>query len=182
MTDAASVQATRACLRYRQDVAEPAGADDRARWFREYNAVGLRAAGVEGDLEVLCERVLAGVTRLAGRWVTDPDVPAVLDASREMGLLLAVVSNWDGDLSERLAGLGICDHFAFIGDSALLGVSTPDLGIYHIACRALGVAPEHCLHVGDRPDTDVAVARPAGAVPVLYDPIDWWAAPSVSQV
>lgn len=53
----------------------------------------------------------------------------------------------------------------------MLGVRKPDPGIYRLTCAALGVPPDACLHVGDRPDTDGGVARAAAA---LYDPLGCW--------
>lgn len=174
ITDDESCEATRACMRYRQQVAEPTDHAGRARWWREYNAVGLRATGVTGDVEVLCDRIHDTVRGLPAEFVPDPDVPAVLDALRTRGVVLGVVSNWEGDLRQRLEAMGIAHYFDFIGDSAVLGVSKPNPEIYLIACRALGVAPGECLHIGDRPESDVEVARAVGAAPVLYDPLGWF--------
>ena len=42
------------------------------------------------------------------------------------------------------------------------GAAKPEPAIFHEACRRLGVAPEHVLHVGDDPLLDVHGARGAG--------------------
>lgn len=167
--------AARACARYQQQnppQEDVGGAGPQ--WWRALNVSGLRAAGVPGDLEALADRVLSTAATLGPGYVLDPDVPEVLHALQDRGIALAVVSNWDGDLVERLGALGIAHHFRFIADSDVIGVRKPDPGIYHTTCAALGIPPESCVHVGDRPDTDGAVARAVGATPVIYDPLDCW--------
>jgi len=167
--------AARACARYQQDNPLPGDLGDASReWWRGLDISGLKAAGVTGDLVGMADRIIATAQSLDPRWVLDPDVPAVLDALRQRGMRLAVVSNWDGDLEERLGALGIARYFMFIADSTVIGVRKPDPGIYRTTCAAIGVPPEQCMHVGDSPDTDGAVARAAGAVPVIYDPLDCW--------
>lgn len=167
--------AARACARFQQAHPLPGDLGDASReWWRGLDMSGLKAAGVTGDLVGMADRIIATAQALEPRWVLDPDVPAVLDALRERGIVLAVVSNWDGDLEERLGVLGIASYFRFIADSTVIGVRKPDPGIYRTTCAAIGVPPERCMHVGDRPDTDGAVARAVGAIPVIYDPLDCW--------
>lgn len=71
---------------------------------------------------------------------------------------LAAVSNGNADL----ARIGLDRYFAFSLSASDYGAAKPDPGIYHEACRRLGVAPEHVLHVGDDPHTDVLGAQQAG--------------------
>ena len=168
-------EAAGACARYQQESPLPEDAGSGSPdWWRALNIRGLEAGGATGDLASLADRVAQAAGTLGTRWVLDPDVPTVLEGLRDRDIPLAVVSNWDGDLEQRLRELGIANYFRFIADSAVLGVRKPDPGIYRTTCRALGVPPEACLHVGDRPDADGGVARAAGATPVLYDPLDCW--------
>ena len=176
----AGVEAARAGLRFQGRYGAPPGGGAEARaWWAAVNAESLRAAGVDGDLAVLGQRIHAAAQGVGAAFVPDPDVPAVLEALRTRGLALAVVSNWDGDLAPRLGAMGLARHFAFIADSTVVGVAKPDPAIDHLTCRSIGVPPESCLHVGDRPETDVAVALAAGAIPVLYDPLEAWDGPEV---
>jgi len=68
-----------------------------SEWSREYAAVGLRAAGLVGDLD----EPAAGV-RLAppadARALRPADVPAGLEQLHAHGPVLGVVSNWGSDL------------------------------------------------------------------------------------
>ncbi len=180
LPEGTSLVSARACARYQQEHPSPGDVGDAGRdWWRGLDVSGLRAAGVTGDLVGMADRMIATARALLPTWVVDPDVPAVLDALRARGVVLAVVSNWDGDLQGRLAALGIAGYFAFIADSGVIGVRKPDADIYRTTCAVIGVPPQRCTHVGDRPDTDCAVARAAGAMPVLYDPLDCWQGPDV---
>ena len=99
-------------------------------------------------------------------------MPGSLDGLRALhatGLRLAIVSNSDGTLEERLAREGICQAgpgagvpMSIVIDSAAVGVAKPDPAIFTIALDACGVAPERVVHVGDAVGADVAGAGALG--------------------
>lgn len=98
----------------------------------------------------------------------DDTLPA-LDALRDMGLMLGVVSNWDCALPDHLATLGVADRFAVVVASAAAGHRKPDAAIFGVALAALGLAPGDALHVGDRRVEDLEGARDAGLRGLLLD-------------
>lgn len=107
-------------------------------------------------------------------------VPGSVEALRALsatGVALAIVSNSDGTLEERLRAEGICQVGAGVGvpvavvvDSAAVGVAKPDPGIFRFALEATGVDPARALHVGDTVGADVDGARAAGVHPLHFDP------------
>lgn len=172
LSGAAALEGARARKRF-QEAQRPSGSRPvTTDWYGARHAAGLGGAGVTGDLAPLIERLRSGVPALRKGWVLDPDIPAVLDALQEKGVLLAVVSNFDKVLPDLLASLGIARYFRVITASAAVGADKPDPRIYTVTCDALGVRPEECLHVGDSPDNDGGVARAVGARGVIYDPLD----------
>jgi putative hydrolase of the HAD superfamily len=87
-------------------------------------------------------------------------LPGVLDTIarlRAHGLALAVVSNWDETLPERLEEFDV----DVVVSSAEAGASKPDPAVFRLALERLGVRPERALHVGDSP-ADEEGARAAG--------------------
>lgn len=102
----------------------------------------------------------------------DPETPAALQALREAGYRLGVVSNADGRVATLLEQVGLAPHFEFIIDSAVVGVAKPDPRIFHMATRRMGLPPERCLYVGDLYAIDVVGARGAGLQALLLDPFD----------
>jgi putative hydrolase of the HAD superfamily len=72
------------------------------------------------------------------------------------GLSVAVVSNWDISLHERLAPLGVP-----VVTSAEAGARKPDPAVFLLALERLAIAPERTLHVGDT-EADEDGARAAG--------------------
>jgi putative hydrolase of the HAD superfamily len=107
-------------------------------------------------------------------------VPGSLDGLRALqrtGVTLAIVSNSDGTLEERLAREGICQvgpgrgvPMSIVIDSAAVGVAKPDPAIFTIALEASGVPPEKVVHIGDTVGADVDGALAAGVRPVHLDP------------
>ena len=74
---------------------------------------------------------------------------------RDQKLRLAVVSNWDCSLPERL------DWFDTVVSSAEAGVPKPEPGPFLLALERLETAPGRTLHVGDEP-ADEQGARAVG--------------------
>jgi putative hydrolase of the HAD superfamily len=100
-----------------------------------------------------------------------------LRALADTGVTLAIVSNSDGTLEERLRAEGICQvgpgngvPMTIVIDSDVVGVAKPDPAIFTIALEACGVAPERALHIGDTVGADVDGALAAGVRPVHLDP------------
>jgi len=75
---------------------------------------------------------------------------------------LGVISNNFGNTR------GWCDDYKLsplmevIVDSAVVGVSKPDAGIFQIALNEMGVAPENAAYIGDSYSRDVVGAKNAG--------------------
>jgi putative hydrolase of the HAD superfamily len=77
-----------------------------------------------------------------------------LAALRSNGLKLAVVSNWDCSLPQRLDALGLLRHFDAVVTSAEAGVPKPDPRAFLLALERLGVRANRALHVGDEEADD----------------------------
>ena len=66
----------------------------------------------------------------------------------------------------RLRILPFLDQRAiFLTDQ--VGMSKANAKFYKHAAQSLGLQPEHCMHVGDRPDRDIDPANAAGWITVL---------------
>jgi len=121
-------------------------------------------------LERFCERLEAPPpTRFAAAelfyrfaggdaWEVYPEVPAVLDALRDRGLRLGVISNWDTRLPEVLRQLDLARRFDAVVYSSAVGVEKPDSRIFRRALRALGVESRAALHIGDSRLEDAGAA------------------------
>lgn len=75
---------------------------------------------------------------------------------------LGLVSNFYGNLDAVCAEAGIADLFDVMTDSARVGCTKPDAGIFRHATDALGVAPADATFIGDSPSRDMAGARALG--------------------
>ena len=106
--------------------------------------------------------------------------PGSMDGLRALaatGVTLAIVSNSDGTLEERLRAEGICQvgpgagvPMTIVIDSDVVGVAKPDPAIFRIALDACAVTPERALHIGDIVGADVDGALAAGVRPLHLDP------------
>jgi len=92
-----------------------------------------------------------------------PGVREYLDAARELGLALGIVSSSSRSwIADGLARLGVPDRWAVVacadGDRSLC---KPSPALYLEALRTVGVAPEEAIAFEDSPN-GIAAARAAG--------------------
>ncbi|NPD32748.1 HAD-IA family hydrolase [Eggerthellaceae bacterium zg-997] len=153
-----------------------------------------RALAVEGDFwcdqgraeglwlsmyELMCDHVGLGHLRdvIPARMYATylrPDAWRVLDgafeclqALRDRGVRLGVVSNWAVTLPNLLEGLGLARFFDVVVASAAVGARKPDPVIFQRALDALDARASETVHVGDSWEADAMGARAAGLRAVL---------------
>jgi beta-phosphoglucomutase-like phosphatase (HAD superfamily) len=98
----------------------------------------------------------------AGRFdrLFDDSIPA-LEALRDMGLRMGILSNFTSDLEGVLRRLGIRGYFDFVVVSALVGLAKPDPRIFHLAVAQAGQPKHRLLYVGDQPGVTSGLMQPA---------------------
>lgn len=106
----------------------------------------------------------------AGLALFDDVLPA-LDVLRHLpGVRLGAFSNVDGDFTRRkLAVVGILDRFDVVLGTSDVTAPKPAPDPFWAMCRALDVAPQRAVHVGDRWHVDVVAAARAGLLGVWLD-------------
>lgn len=93
-----------------------------------------------------------------------PETPSTIMGLHQGGYRLGLVSNTTSSVDSPLTleKAGIIDCFETIILSCVVGKRKPGPEIMLEAVRKMGVLPEKCAYVGDRPDWDVCSARMAG--------------------
>jgi HAD superfamily hydrolase (TIGR01549 family) len=97
------------------------------------------------------------------------DVVPALDRLNELGVRIAVLSNWDYSLHKALQGAGIYHRFDLVIASLEHGVEKPDPRLFQVVLDHFQVEPGDILHVGDNPVDDLEGARGVGMRAVLID-------------
>ncbi|MDF1754402.1 MAG: HAD family hydrolase [Verrucomicrobiales bacterium] len=100
-----------------------------------------------------------------GYFEPDPVVTGVLEALRDDGIALAVLSNGGGKLQRaKMQAAGIDSFFtpSRILISGELGVAKPDARAFQLVCERLGRPAGEILFVGDHPEIDIAGAAAYG--------------------
>lgn len=82
---------------------------------------------------------------------------------------IAVISNADGRIDAVLRRCGICDCFASITDSGIVGHEKPHPAIFEAALREMKAVPGESLYVGDVYSVDYVGATNAGMQAVVFD-------------
>lgn len=97
------------------------------------------------------------------------DALDALQALKDAGVPMVVISNWDYSLHRVLRVQGLSDYFSHVFASLEEGVEKPDSRLFQIALNALGLEAPDVLHVGDHPGDDYAGATEAGLQALLID-------------
>jgi HAD superfamily hydrolase (TIGR01549 family) len=102
-------------------------------------------------------------------WVS-PDVPPVLQALRDAGYCLAVLSNRSQPYQEQLEKLGLAHYFDYLFHAGEMPNWKPGSQVFLRSVQAMGIEPGEALYVGDSYYADVVGSSRSGMTPVLLDP------------
>ena len=135
--------------------------------FHGYEVDKEKLSGIAEELACLIE------TRFYER-VMRPEMPEVLQAIKQMGLKIGLISNVNsrGQVPNNLKKYGIIDYFHPIVLSSEYGYRKPEPSIFHYAARLADVPASACVYVGDRIVRDIEGARRAGfglAIQIKHD-------------
>jgi len=105
----------------------------------------------------------------ADAWMIYPDVRSTLQALRDRGYRIAVISNWDDRLPPLLDALGLGEFFEPVVLSVHAGATKPSPQIYKRALSLLNAEASAVLHIGDSLEEDVNGAQAVGMQALLLD-------------
>lgn len=154
-------------------------------WERFYEAYVAAERAMETEEDWDFRRTLQHKCRLEAGFMQRPDAPEqadgvaeacyalaractsrskeVLDALREKGVPLVLVSNFYGNLSAVLRDFGLEGCFDHIIESARVGVRKPDSAIYRLVLDFYpALTPADMLVVGDSERNDILPAQSLG--------------------
>ena len=143
--------------------------EERDQFFAKFEQMVLEGCGIEVDLE-LADKIWHEVAKQEYELVLYEDVLANLDALRERGYIVGVVSNVPNSGKQLSDQLGLSDSIDFAVTSSEVGCEKPDQRIFMEALhRANDTMPSQALMVGDQIESDINGAVGAGIRPILLD-------------
>ncbi len=133
-------------------------------WWREVVRRTLRAADGTARLRDFdaCFAAIFAYYATPLAWEVMPGAEEALATLASRGVRIGVVSNFDQRLRALLADLGLGRWIECIVLPSDVGAVKPAPEIFAAALRALGVAAQHAVHVGDDPTEDHSGAAAAG--------------------
>ena len=164
-TEAQLLVAERAARRDMDQLVSRTAKVDQSYWDTYYSRllseVGVSDGALHGELVKLI-RTSANWSRMR---------PGTFEAlaSLKRKYRLAVISNSDGHMGERLASLGFGPYFDHVTDSGNVGHEKPAPQIFQAALSAMSVQADRALYLGDIYAIDYLGAQKAGMKPMLMD-------------
>ncbi len=117
-----------------------------------------------GEYEAILEKLRQGNEARVLEAYTE--VAEVLRTLRDQGLALAVCSNWDWDLDDAVAEVGLAGAFDVVVSSAWAGARKPHPRIFEHTLAKLGEGPGDVAFVGDTWGPDVVGSQSMGMTPI----------------
>jgi putative hydrolase of the HAD superfamily len=102
-------------------------------------------------------------------WQIFPDVLPTLEALREHGYTMGVISDWGISLGRILHEHHLNQYFDCMVVSALTRHAKPSPSLYELALQRANSIADYTLHIGDSYIHDVLGARSVGITPILLD-------------
>ena len=143
--------------------------------LRVWSEYVFRGQGIElAQLMPIAEELMFLIETRFYERAMRPEVPAVLETIKRMGLKIGLISNVNsrGQVPSNLEKYGIIQYFDPIVLSSEYGRRKPDPAIFHYAARLANVPVSQCIYIGDRLNRDIAGARRAGycqAIQIEHD-------------
>ena len=137
------------------DVASAAGTEGGHPWHLLMHKL-LQGAAVDSALVPSTVEWLWNEQPKCNLW--RKPIPGMIEVVRKIaqgGTKVAVISNSEGKLAQLAEEMGWQSDFEIIADSGRLGFAKPGPKIFQWTSRALGIAPENFIHVGDSWAADV---------------------------
>jgi putative hydrolase of the HAD superfamily len=154
--------------------------DAYAQWQRNRMLGMLAECDVHpGEYEAILDKLRTGKsTRVLEAY---PEAAEVLAELRRRGRRLAVCSNWDWDLAEAVAEIGLANATDLLVSSAWAGARKPHPLIFEHTLGKLGADPARTLFVGDTWGPDVVGPRAVGMTPLYLLRVDHWPDPTCPE-
>ena len=142
---------------------------ERDQFFAKFEQLVLQGCGIDVDLD-LAEKIWQEVAKQEYELVLYEDVLSNLNALRERGFVVGIVSNVPSTSDALTDQLGLSDSIDFAVTSSEVGCEKPDRRIFAEALRrADDTSPDEAIMVGDQLESDVNGAVGAGIRPILLD-------------
>lgn len=145
--------------------------DDRRAFWLNYAVRQLQVLGAsEEQARALAPQITAYMNeQFNPQDVVLEGVPETLRALRESGYFLGLLSNRFEPYDDYLNELGLSGFFHLVVHAGEAGIRKPHPEVFHYLLQKAGFRPEESIYIGDNYFADVAGARRAGMLGVLYD-------------
>lgn len=124
--------------------------------------------GVADSDQKLADAVYGRFTSYDSYRLFEDSLPAI-QALREAGLAVGLISNFEGWLEGMLTQMGVADSFEPMIISGKEGLEKPDPAIFNLALERARVSGSQSAYVGDHPRLDVEASKAVGMTGILID-------------
>jgi putative hydrolase of the HAD superfamily len=104
--------------------------------------------------------------------VIHPETSEVLQSLTTAGYRLGIITNRHQPVDDYLREVELISFFELTIAAGEIGIWKPEKGIFQHALKALAIAPDEAVYIGDNYYADVVGAKAAGILPILIDPED----------
>ncbi len=128
----------------------------------------LERLGVGDSDQRLAEAVYGRFTSYDSYRLFEDSLPAI-QALKEAGFAVGLISNFEGWLEGMLTQMGVADSFDPMIISGKEGLEKPDPAIFNLALERARLSGSETAYVGDHPRLDVEGSKAVGMTGILID-------------
>lgn len=147
--------------------------EEKISFYIEYVTRIFKGAGVETSRDIALQ-ILAKIRESKWEFKIYDDTLPTLEALKNRGLILGLISNVAQDMESTYTELGLQPYLNFKVTSAEVGYDKPCPEIFMAALEKAKLKPEEALYVGDQYQLDVVGARGVGIQALLIDRNDYF--------
>jgi putative hydrolase of the HAD superfamily len=140
--------------------------------FTRYVKRLINGAGVKTSW-LQAARIVGKLIKVKWEFAVFDDAIPVMNALRQKGITVGIVSNADNTYNDIFKALGLLDASDFTVTSYEAGCEKPEPGIFLLALKKTKAKPEEVLFIGDQYTVDIVGARNVGMKPLMIDRNNW---------
>jgi putative hydrolase of the HAD superfamily len=146
----------------------------RAFWTNQTAAAKWRLDIPQARRLALADKIADAFTEMRrNEYRLYPDAHATVDALREAGVKLALVTNGSSDMQRyKIERFDLSHRFHHIQIEGEFGQGKPELAVYRHALQQLGCEAGDAWMVGDNYEWEVVAPQKLGMCGIWYDPHD----------
>ncbi len=142
--------------------------EEKLSFFSNYEKIIIDNSGSNVDVDI-AKNIWIEITKQKYDLKIFPDLIHCVNALRDMGLILGLISNINMSGKKIAKKLGVSTYFNYVFTSEDLGYEKPNKMIFEKSLDIAKLSSNEVVFIGDQVESDILGAKNANILPILLD-------------